>query len=310
MSQQSTPAHKLLSPLEEWPVDNVAAALLRRSGAAGSGTSVPAGASESKVQVVETLGDTARVFPVASVTKPVVAYGVMLAVEEGAIELDQPAGPEGSTVRHLLAHASGVGFDSREPQKGVEKRRIYSSAGYEWLADVVAEATGMDFPEYLRLGVFEPLGMNDSQLTGSAGHALETSVNDLVAFASEVLNPTLLHPSTVEQMRTEQFPALDGIVPGYGMHKPCPWGLGFEIKGDKGRRGGDAAREAKVKPHWTSESMPASIIGHFGMSGTYLWIAPEEGYAMVALTDRDFGDWAKPLWAEDNEKIWQALAEV
>ncbi len=62
---------------------------------------------------VRTLGDTSRVYSIASVTKPVVAYGIMLAVEEGAVELDQPAGPSGSTLRHLLAHASGVGFDTR-----------------------------------------------------------------------------------------------------------------------------------------------------------------------------------------------------
>ncbi|MES7363265.1 serine hydrolase, partial [Cutibacterium acnes] len=78
------------SQISQWPADTVAGALLHRG------------------EVQETVGDTAREFPVASVTKLVVAYGVMLAVEEGAVELEQPAGPEGSTLEHLLAHASGI----------------------------------------------------------------------------------------------------------------------------------------------------------------------------------------------------------
>lgn len=262
-----------LDKISQWPVDNVAGALIGPNG-------------------VEALGDTAREYDIKSVTKPVVALGVMLAVEEGAVELDQPAGPEGSTLRHLLSHASGVDFDSREAKRPVEDRRIYSSAGYEWAAEIVADATGMDFPVYLQDGLFEPLGMNSTRLEGSAGHGLISSVDDLVKFASEVLNPQIIHPDTLTEMRTVQFPDLRGIVPGYGMHRPCPWGLGFEIHGEK-------------DPHWMSTNMPADAAGHFGRSGTYLWVADD--YAMVALADRDFGEWAKPLWQETNEAIWAEL---
>ena len=260
--------------LDQWPVDNVAAQVLRGG------------------EVVDSVGDTSRRYPVASVTKLVVAYGVMLAVEEGAVELDQAAGPEGSTLRHLLTHASGVGFDSREPQKPVGERRIYSSAGYEWAAEIVGAAAEMDFADYLREGVLEPLGLGDTALEGSAGHGLVSTVDDLAAFAREVLNPQLLDPSTAEEMRTVRYPELRGIVPGYGMQKPCPWGLGFELRGSK-------------DPHWTGKNMPEETAGHFGMSGTYLWVAGE--HAMVALTDRDFGDWAKPLWAETNAAIYAEL---
>lgn len=263
-----------LSSLSKWPVDNVAAALVAADG------------------IVETFGDTAKVFPVASLTKLVSAYGIMMAVEEGAVELDGAAGPEGATLRHLLAHASGVGFDSRESQKPVGERRIYSSAGYEWAADTVAEACEMDFADYLTEGVLEPLGMRDTALRGLAGHGLHSSVQDLAEFAREVLRPQLLSAASVNEMQTVQFDGLRGVVPGYGMQKPCPWGLGFEIKGQKA-------------PHWTGETMPPETVGHFGMSGTYLWVAGD--YAMIALTDRDFGDWAKPLWAETNDAVWGAL---
>ena len=258
------------SSLESWPVDTVAAALLHRG------------------EVVEQLGDTSRRFPVASVTKLVAAYGVMVAVEEGAVELDQPAGPDGSTLRHLLAHASGVGFDTREQQKPVGERRIYSSAGYEWAAEEVEKATDIPFAEYLAEGVCAPLGMQATILEGSAGHGLVSSVEDLAAFAAEVHSPSLLDPSTVEEMRSVQFPGLRGIVPGYGSFKDCTWGLGFEIHGEK--------------KQWMG-GLPADAVGHFGMSGTYLWVAGD--WAMVALTDRGFGEWCKPLWAESNTAIWE-----
>ena len=142
-----------------WPVDNVAAALV--------------GDTEA------TFGDQDKVFELASVTKLLSAYAVLLAVEEGAFELDDAAGPHGATVRHLLAHASGVGFDTREPQKAPGERRIYSSAGYEILADYLEQETGFAFADYMREGVFEPLGMRTAEVYGSAGYGGRASISDV-----------------------------------------------------------------------------------------------------------------------------------
>lgn len=121
-----------------------------------------------------------------------------------------------------------------------------------------------------------------------------STVRDLAAFASEVMEPQLLHPDTVAEALTNQYGELRGLVPGYGMKNPCQWGLGFEIHGEK-------------SPHWVGENMPASTVGHFGMAGTYVWIVPEHKIAMVALTDRDFGDWAKPLWSNTNAEVWDTI---
>ena len=115
-------------------------------------------------------GDGGRVFPLASVTKLLSAYGVLVAVEEGAVELDQPAGPSGSTVRHLLAHTSGLAFGEHKVMADPGASGSTRSAGYEVLAEFVAAQTGIEFAGYLREGVFEPLGMSLSALTGSAGH--------------------------------------------------------------------------------------------------------------------------------------------
>ena len=151
----------MLDPVENWPVDNAAAAVI----AAG--------------EVVATLGETQRSFELASVTKLLSAYGFLMAVEEGVFELDDACGPEGSTVRHLLAHASGVGFVSRKPERAVEQRRLYSSAGFEILADEVYRRSGIEFADYLEEGVFAPLGMADTVLHGSAGHGASSTIQDL-----------------------------------------------------------------------------------------------------------------------------------
>lgn len=255
-----------LDAISDWPVDHAAAAVLTRAGG-----------------VVAERGDQLRLYRLASVTKPLVAYAVLVAVEEGAVELDQPAGPEGSTVRHLLAHASGLAFDERASQAEPGRKRIYSSAGFEILAELVEGETGIPFPEYLTQAVFEPLGMRESSLPGPAGHGGQSSLADLTHFAAELLAPRLVSTQTLAEATRVQFPGLDGIVPGYGMHKPNDWGLGVEIRGRK-------------DPHWTGSANSPETYGHFGQSGTFLWVDPRAEIACVVLTDRAFGDWAKPLW--------------
>lgn len=261
-----------LSRIAQWPVDNAAAAVVDASGNASS------------------YGDVDRVFPLASVTKLLVGYAVLVAVEEGAIELDQPAGPEGSTVRHLLAHASGLAFGEHTVQAPPATKRIYSSAGYEVLAQLVADESGIDFPDYLREALFEPLGMSTAALTGSAGHGAQASVSDLARFSSELLEPSLIAAQTFEAATSVQFPGLDGLLPGYGRQGPNDWGLGFELRDSK-------------SPHWTGDTNSMATYGHFGQSGTFLWVDPAVKTACVVLTDRDFGDWAKPLWSEVSDAV-------
>lgn len=268
---------KALATVEDWPVDNVSAAVVGPDG------------------VLATHGDDERVYRLASVTKPIVALAALLAVEEEAITLDDPAGPEGSTVRHLLAHASGLDFADRDKVRtGPGERRIYSSAGFEVLVDHIADATGIAFTDYLDEAVCLPLGMSSTTLEGSAGHGASGSLSDLVAFTRELVSPRLLASETLAEAVTEQFVGLDGLVPGYGMHKPCEWGLGFELRGAK-------------HPHWTGQHNSPATFGHFGQSGTLLWVQPEIATGLVVLTDRDFGDWAKPLWPALSDRVVDAV---
>ena len=263
--------------IEDWPVDNAAAAVVAASG-----------------EVVGVHGPVDRVFPLASVTKLLVAYAALIAQEEGAIDWDQPAGPPGSTVRHLLAHTSGLAFSEHKVVAEPGTRRLYSSAGFEVLADVIAEATGIEFPKYLSEAVCEPLGLTGTALTGSAGSGAASTCADLTRFAAELQIPTLVDPTTLAAATSVVFPGLSGVLPGLGHQRPNDWGLGFELRDHK-------------SPHWTGSASSPETFGHFGQSGTFLWVDPRAGAACVALTDRDFGDWAKTAWPDFTDAI---LAEL
>ena len=261
----------------DWPVDNAAAAVV-----AADGT------------VLATAGETDRVFYLASVTKPLAAYAVLVAVEEGAVEWDTPAGPEGSTVRHLAAHASGLSFTDGAVQAQPGTRRIYSNAGFEALGETVATAAGMPFAQYLHEAVLAPLGMTDTRLDGSPAADAVSTVADLARFAAELQEPTLVHLSTLKEATTVTFPDVDGILPGYGRQKPNDWGLGFEIRDGK-------------SPHWSGAHSSPLTFGHFGQSVTFLWVDPDAGAACVALTDRDFGPWAIEAWPTFTDGVLAAL---
>ena len=225
----------------------------------------------------------------ASVTKLVTALAALLAAEEGVIDLDEPAGPEGSTVRHLLAHASGLPFEPGAPVGRPGQRRVYSNVGFEALADHVAARAQIPFGEYLRAGVLEPLGMT-AELRGSPAADLHGTLDDLLILAGELQRPSLIAPETLAEATTVQFPGLAGVLPEFGRMDPNDWGLGFEL------------RDAK-HPHWTGSRNSPRTFGHFGGSGTFLWIDPDAGLALGVLTNLEFGDWAKEAWPRLSDAV-------
>src|SRR5438552_10097129 len=195
-----------LRQIDDWGADHAAAGVVR------------AGAA------VATHGRHDLPLRWASVTKLAVALAALVALEEGTIDLDEPAGPEGSTVRHLLAHASGLAFDGDAILAPPGRRRIYSNTGIERFADHLAAKADMSFDEYLRVGVLEPLGMRRTELRGSPAHAVWSTVSDLLAFSRELLRPTLISAATLVEATRPQFPDLGGMLPDIGRFDPNPWG--------------------------------------------------------------------------------------
>ena len=230
----------------------------------------------------------------ASVTKPATALATLVAAEEGVVDLDEPAGPEGSTVRHLLAHASGLPFEGDAPIAEPGKRRVYSNTGFEQLAAHVAAAAEMPFADYLREAVFRPLGMG-AELRGSAGADVHGSLDDALKLAVELMRPRLVAPETLAEATSVQFPGLNGVIPGLGRYEPNDWGLGFELRDEK-------------SPHWTGTRNSPRTFGHFGGSGTFLWVDPEADLACVAFCDREFDDWALEAWPRLSDAVLASAA--
>lgn len=133
-------------------------------------------------------------FRIGSLTKPITASAVVVAVDRGLLALDQPvcwqlpSCPESwarVTVRHLLTHSSGI-TDHFGDLKAVpveataqELRRVleslpsderlradpgteyaYSNFNYVLLGSVLEQVAGAPWETILRQWVFEPLGLN------------------------------------------------------------------------------------------------------------------------------------------------------
>lgn len=137
---------------------------------------------------------------IASVTKQFTGLAVMLLVEDGLLELDQPlrlylpelAGPNGApTLRQLLNHTSGVRdalesvayflteglfpqipaglthqWSSRFSDGNFAPGEAwsYSNYGYGLLSLVIEKVSGLSLAEFFRQRLFAPLGMVDSLL--------------------------------------------------------------------------------------------------------------------------------------------------
>lgn len=265
--------------LDRWPATHLSVAVVSPDG------------------IIASTGELDRVYRLASVTKPLVATALLLAVEEGSLELDQPTGPPGATLRHLLSHASGVSPDDPTTTLAAPgTRRIYSNAGFELAADALVSATGMSMGDYLAEGVCGPLSMARTKLTGPAGFGAFSTAGDLASWMRIWLQPgVLLDASTVAEATAVQYGDLAGVLPGYGTQTPNPWGLGVEIRGTK-------------SPHWTGSRNSPGTFGHFGQSGTFVWIDPALALGVVALGDVDFGPWAVELWSGLNDAIVRHFA--
>ncbi|HEY7208442.1 MAG TPA: serine hydrolase domain-containing protein [Gaiellaceae bacterium] len=257
--------------VERWPARTVAVGVVGAGGELGE------------------VGPRDLHLPWASVTKLLSALATLVAVEEGTVDLDEPAGPPGSTLRHLLAHASGLPFEAGAPIAPVGRRRIYSNAGFEVAAELLEARAGMSFDVYLREAVLGPLGLRGS-LAGSPAWGYTGPLDDLLALGRELLAPTLVAEETLAEAAAVQFPGLDGVLPGFGRMQPNDWGLGFEL------------RDAK-SPHWTGSRNSPRTFGHFGRSGTFLWVDPVARIACACLTDEPFGAWARQEWPELSDAV-------
>jgi CubicO group peptidase (beta-lactamase class C family) len=262
-SRLVSPRVQVLRQIDGWPVDFAAAGVVEPGGR------------------VSTYGDATRAVRLASVSKLVTALAALVAAEEGVVDLDEPDGPPGSTVRHLLAHTSGLPFEGTSPIARAGQRRIYSNAAFRVLADHLAARAEIPFSDYVREAVCEPLeiGLDPNGDPGSGMHA---SLEDVLAIGRELLAPRLVAGETRNEMTSVQFPGLSGVLPDHGRFDPLDWGLGVQLN--------------TRPPTWMGTRTSSRTYGHFGGSGTFLWVDPDAQVVCAALTTREFDEWAKVAW--------------
>jgi CubicO group peptidase (beta-lactamase class C family) len=263
-----------LEQLASWPVT------------AAAGVASPAG-------VIASAGPAGQPFRWASVTKLLTALAALDGVQRGLLDLDEPAGPPGSTIRHLLSHASGLAFDSDAVLSPPGRRRIYSNRGIEIVAEILTARSGQVFEYLLADEITRPLGMTGTRLKGSPAWGAVGPLHDLVALAAELLSPSLVPEDLLAEATRTVFPGLPGVVPGFGRQPDCAWGLGFEIRDSK-------------RPHWTGSRNSPGTFGHFGRSGSFIWVDPQARIACASLADRDFDEWAKRAWPRLSDDVLAA----
>ena len=261
-----------LDQVASWPVRTAAVAVMS-----------PAGLLAAR-------GPLDRPFSWASVTKLLTTLAALDVVQRGLLDLDEPAGPPGATIRHLLAHASGLGPRGDKVLSKPGRQRIYSNRGIEIVAHATAARAGKPFGPLLAEEICRPLGLRRTHLAGSPSWGAAGPLGDLAALGSELLSPSLVDSELLAEATRTAFPGLPGVVPGFGRQPLCDWGLGFEIRDSKA-------------PHWTGSRNSPATFGHFGRSGSFLWVDPEAGLACAALTDRDFGPWAARAWPRLSDDI-------
>jgi CubicO group peptidase (beta-lactamase class C family) len=132
--------------------------------------------------------------------------------------------------------------------------------------------------------------MTGTWLLERPSQGLHGPLADAVAFAAELLRPTLVEPETFRTASDVAFPGLVGLLPGVGRFDPLDWGLGFELHDGK-------------SPHWMGAANSPATFGHFGGSGTFLWVDPIAPLALVVLTDREYGPWALEAWPRLSERV-------
>ena len=268
--------------VHQWPVDTVAAASV----------------IDDDIAIV---GSRDQIFPLASLTKLTTAMAVLIAVEEGTLALDDDIAalldlPDLAPLRiaELLSHSSGLAPEAPANRLTAEgHRRIYSNAGYELAADAVARRSGIPFDTYLHDAVFAPLAMQSTALIGSPASGVTSTIDDLVRLLRELREPRLVSRATHQLMVTPHHPGLAGVLPGFGRQVDNSWGLGPEIRDHKA-------------PHWTGTLNSPETYGHFGRTGTFLWWDPAVRRGVIALTTRDFGDWATVEWPRLSDAVLSA----
>jgi CubicO group peptidase (beta-lactamase class C family) len=220
-------------------------------------------------------------FRIGSVTKQFTAAAILRLAEQGKLAITDPLAKfypdfpnaQAITLRHLLTHTSGLHSFTERPGffAGVTKPIApadliasmqkdapdfapgagfnYCNSGYFLLGEIVAQASGQSFADYLRTTFFEPLGMQDTGIFVNAtpplgvalGYAVEkdqakpaldwdmswaggagaiySTVGDLFRWTEALHGGRVVNAASLAAMTTPNPlpPGVDGLNYGFGL---------------------------------------------------------------------------------------------
>lgn len=247
------------------------------------------------------------IYDLASLTKVVATTtAVMLLVEDGRMDLDAPVStylPEFRgrnrdrvTVRHLLAHTSGLpaGSGARSLAQIVATplraapgdRVVYSDVNMVVLFAAAQRAAGEPLPDLLRRRVWKPLGMISTGFAPGAGCDRCAPTGRGTTFRGFVHDPIArrlggvagnagLFSTAHDLGRFAAMLANGGTLDGVRVLRP------ETIRGFTRRQAGARTRALG----WDTRG---SAFLHTGFTGTSLWVDPDRGVWTVLLTNRTY----------------------
>lgn len=256
------------SLLQNSPVTGVAVGLIDQENI----SSAYVGELEGEAVTADTI------WPVASLTKPVFAFGVLQLVERGLLALDQPlAASEGLrqhlfdpenhsasiTARHALSHTTGL--PNWRDESGLRFHAApgshyhYSGEGLNYLQSVVEHHISQPVTDYLREQVFSPLGMNQTELGTETADSLRPNLYFLLDTlpANSAIS---LRTTTVDYLRfmqamfeVESSPVVAEMLKpqtAVGVRPHLHWGLGWGLQ---------TPADGHSIWHWGARSLPQTM---------------------------------------------------
>lgn len=302
----------------------------------GAVYAIGAGAGDDAVQLTEAIGELEpgtgapvrpdTIFDLASLTKVVATLPVVLClITAGEVGLDDPVrrylprfsaeSQRGITVRHLLAHSSGLPPGSRyyrvlpteeaareaivaeEPVRPPGTSVTYSDVGYMLLGFLAERVGGTSLDVLARRLVFDPLAMTETGFR-------PTAPLDRIA-PTEVFPP---EPARRGIVHDRNAALLGGIAGHAGLFAPAadmvryldawsgrsepPWdpsltreALTRQTPSDSAARGLGWVLASGTNDTFMSEQWPPGGAGHTGFTGTSLAFYPQDSRQVVLLTN-------------------------
>jgi D-alanyl-D-alanine carboxypeptidase len=224
------------------------------------------------------------VFQIQSITKTFTSAAILMLLEEGKLSLDDPVGKhlEGApdswkeiALRHLLSHTSGIKDFINEPTASLRidvteeevlkataprplnfspgEKYAYSNTNYHLLAMIIRKLSGMWYGDFLKMRIFEPLGMAHTRVVslseliphrasgyrwenggfrrgefvaesilGYGGGGIVSTAPDMAKWAAAVLSGKVLKEATIAEA-WKPTALKGGGTSGYGLG----WGIGI-----------------------------------------------------------------------------------